>query len=166
MSHATFPAMPASLNGPPISKLRKSERQKAVLALKVAGLKNGEIAKQLAVDRKTIQRDLEDSVQATHAVESPLNILNDAISAILKTEERAQRYAELAINAKNEAVSLGALQRIDDLSGIVTEKERIRAKAAEPQEIQPLFVFAGTTSVQVSVSRPRTINAEVVDNKE
>ena len=136
--------MPHSLIDPHASKRRKvpqAQRKQEILALQVAGLTQTEIAQKLGVSRSSIVRDLEQLRPAQKAVNDRLSELQSEITAILPVKERAVKYAQLAKSAKNEAVSLGALQRIDDLDGIVTEKERIRAKRDEQPANQPMFVF-------------------------
>ena len=168
--------MSASTNAPVVSKrtriLSKDDRAKAVLALKVAGLKNGEIAQELGVNRKTIQRDLDESKAATEIIDSQLTQLNAAIAAILPMEQRAGKYVDLATNAKNEAVSLGALQRIDDLAGIVTQKELVRTRRDEAQQPQAMFMLPPGAQIAVSVTTtcsnptPKTVSdSAVIDVK-
>jgi transposase len=138
-------------------KVKKSERIKAAAALAVTGLTQQEIAKELGVSSKSIQRYQAESKDAIAVVNNALNNMTSEISQILSTKQRAEKYAKLAIDAKNEAVSLAALGRIDDLEGIVTEKERIRAKAHDSPQVTPLFVLPAGATVQVSVGRPRQV---------
>jgi hypothetical protein len=130
-------------------------------SLQIAGLTQQQIAEQLQVSRATIVHDLSDMHPAeTEAVEH-LKTLVSEIHAILPVEKRAQKYADLATKAKNEAVSLGALQRIDDLDGIVTEKERIRAKRDERPAIQALFMLAPGASIDFGGGTPQGESATI-----
>ncbi len=124
------------------TKLKPIARQKQVLALIAAGLTQKQIAAELGVSRASIARDCAELQPDTEQVEQRLQRLNQSIDQFVSVEQRARKYAELATKAKNEAVSLGALQRIDDLEGIVTDKERLRAKQSEQPANQAMFILA------------------------
>src|SRR4030095_3056262 len=61
--------------------------------------------------------------------------------------------AELAMRAKNEAVSLGALQRIDDLDGIVTQKELVRTRRGAQSSPQPMFMLPPGANIHFTVNQ-------------
>ena len=159
--------MSASITDKPAAirrnRLKGHDRAATVLALQVAGLKQREIASELGLDIRTVQRDIEKSSKAKAAISTSLDSLNAELESILTVKDRAGRYAELAIRAKNEAVSLGALQRIDDLGGIVTEKERLRAKTQAESAVQPMFVLPAGTEVRLSVGPAQP--QDVVDER-
>ncbi len=104
-------------------------------------------------------------------MESNLARLNTAIDRILSVDQKAEKYVALATTAKNEAVSLGALQRIDDLAGIVTEKELVRSKRNEPAAPTAMFSlppgtsisFSATTTGSVSTNKDGPINVTPLD---
>jgi len=143
----------------PAPKVKQRERKSQILALRAAGLTQTEIAKQFGVSRASIVRDFADLKPAADELDSRLNKLNSEISRVITVEARAKKYAKLATSAKNEAVSLGALQRIDDLDGIVTDKERLRAKQSE-QPNRPMFVFNGGLSIDFGGGTPQHIDKD------
>lgn len=127
----------------------------AALALKASGMQVKDIAAELGVDRKSIQRYTQESEAAAEVVESALKKLNNELEPLLTVKRRAEEYASLATTAKNEAVRLGTLQRIDDLAGIVTEKELVRSKRNEPASPQALFMLPPGTSISFSATTTR-----------
>ncbi len=146
--------MSASLNVPATTerqKLNKKQRESAVIALKSNGLNHQEIAAELGLDRRTVGRYVADLKPAQDVVERAVEVLNAQIAKHITVESRAKKYASLAKDAKNEAVSLGALQRIDDLAGIVTEKELVRSKRNDVPDSQPMFVLPAGAMISVTV---------------
>lgn len=139
-----------------VAKLKAPQRRQQILALQTAGFTQAEIAAQLHCSVSTIKNDLQVLAPAKSLAAAQLEVLNAAIGKVISVEERAQKYAQLATKAKNEAVSLGALQRIDDLDGIVTEKERIRAKRDDQPANQPMFVLPPGANVNVTIHQQRT----------
>lgn len=136
-------------------RIKSKDRSQAVLALRVAGLKQREIAQELGVELRTVQRDIHKAAAAQAVVRDTLSEMQAVLGETITVKTRAMRYAELATSAKNEAVSLGALQRIDDLQGIITEKERLRAKGADQAPVQPMFVLPAGSQVQVTLGMPQ-----------
>ena len=129
-------------------KLRiKSE----VTALLTKGIKYKQIAAMLGCSAQTVRRIADEVLPGIEQADSKLAVLTREVQQVINVKTRAARYAELATSAKNEAVSLGALTRIDDLEGIVTEKERLRLKQAEQKAYQPMFMLPAGTSVSVTV---------------
>ena len=137
----------------PRTKLTQPQRKALITTLQLQGLNQSDIARQLGCSRKTIVRDIAELRPSEKAQLDRAKSLIDEITCKLPTEKRAGKYVELATRAKNEAVSLAALQRIDDLEGIVTEKERIRAKAHQAPEPQPMFVLPAGAHVNVTVNQ-------------
>lgn len=142
-------------------KLNKRQREAATIALSANGLTQVKIAEELGIDRKTVARYLEESKPAEEVVRAAVVELNEQIAKFVTVEQRAQKYAALAKEAKNEAVSLGALQRIDDLAGIVTQKELVRTRRDEVSQPQAMFMMAPGTTVNVSVTPKQCINMQV-----
>lgn len=128
-------------------------RQPQILALQAAGLTLQQIADVFNVSIKSIQRDLEViSAAKQNFNTSTLDALMTPLRIAISPEQRAARYAELAISAKNEAVSLGALQRIDDLDGIVTQKELVRTRRDDAATtVQPMFILPANSHISVTV---------------
>lgn len=140
----------------PVVKRRKtpaSLRKPQILAMQTAGMTQTEIAEQLGVSRRSIVRDLEELQPAREQVEAVLSQLVNKIDSLHSVEESAENYVDLAKHAKNEAVRLATEDRISDFRGIITEKERIRAKAHQAPEPQPMFVLPAGAHVNVTVNQ-------------
>lgn len=152
--------MDISTNAIAPRKLPKHQREAAAIALAANGLTKSQIAKDLNIDRKTVARYIEENKPAAETVQRAIDDLNAEIAKHIKTPDRAEKYATLAKSAKNEAVSLAALQRIDDLAGIVTEKELVRSKRNEPASPQALFMLPPGTSISFSAT---TVTPKVTD---
>ncbi len=161
-----MPTMPHPLIDIADTKRRKVPshlRKPQILAMQAAGMTQVQIAETLGVSRASITRDLETIRPAQEAVREQCVALMTEITSMLPMKDRAVKYVELAKHAKNEAVSLGALQRIDDLDGIVTEKERIRAKSGTTSEVQPMFVLPQGCNLSVTVNR-NTMNVTAAND--
>lgn len=144
-----------------------AHRAQTVLAMSAAGLSQKEIATKLNVSSKTIQRDVQSVKPTLDEAKAYIEEYQNHFDVIYPLEDSALDYVELATNAKNEAVRLGAQQRIDDLRGIVTEKERIRAKQSEVPANQPMFVFQAGAKIDFGGVRIQKIDTPpVVDREE
>ena len=143
-------------------ELNTKHRQAAVIALTVKGWTQERIAKEFGVNRKTIQRDLDDIRPAQEIVASILDRAQAQLRATLPVEVRVDKLVETLADAKEwkqPGIALQVLQRMDAIDGLVTDSERMRSKAAEPQAIAPMFSLpAGATiSVTVSTSTERDV---------
>ncbi len=139
------------------SNLNPKQRATKIAALIASGMSQRDIAKTLNISRSTVQRDIEDIKPGIAEAKDLISEYNEHFDRLYPLEQSAEDYVDLARNAKNEAVRLGAQQRVDDLRGIVTEKERIRAKQSEQPANQPLFVFQ--SGAQISFG-PTTIGGD------
>lgn len=128
-------------------------RNQVIAMLAQPGITHADIAKALSCSVKTVSRISTQVKADINEADSKLATLSKEITAVISVKDRAKRYATLAKSAKNEAVSLGALQRIDDLDGIVTEKERMRAKRDEQPANQPMFVLPQGAMINVTVNQ-------------
>jgi hypothetical protein len=128
-------------------------RNQVVAMLSTPGITHNDIAKVLHCSTRTIKRIAREVRPDIAEADSKLVLLQREVNRVITVQQRAQKYADLATDAKNEAVSLGALQRIDDLDGIVTEKERIRAKRDERPANQPMFQLPAGTAVHVTINQ-------------
>ena len=134
----------------------KQEKQPEIVVLKAQGLTQREIAAQLGCSTATVNRSLKGQDEQVATIQQNLaNQLMTAIEKHISLESRAGKYADLALNAKNEAVSLASLTRIDDLQGIVTDRERMRIdKQTQAPQIQPMFMMPAGTEISVTVKAP------------
>src|SRR6185436_12046645 len=90
----------------------KQEKQPEIVVLKAQGLTQREIAAQLGCSTATVNRSLKGQDEQVATIQQNLaNQLMTAIEKHISLESRAGKYADLALNAKNEAVSLASLPR-------------------------------------------------------
>jgi hypothetical protein len=80
----------------------------------------------------------------------------------LPIQKRAELLAKIAKQNDSPFAQLKALKRADELDGIVTDVERLKArKTDEEREYQPMFVLPPGVSVDVVVNqRNLTINQQ------
>lgn len=131
------------------------KRTETALALAASGLTQKQIAEQLGVSKQTIHRDIASVKPALEEAESKIAAMQSELNLVISLKERAGKYAQLAKNAKNEAVSLAALGRIDDLEGIVTQKELVRTRRDEASQPAAMFMLPPGTNVSVTVNAPK-----------
>ena len=119
-----------------------------------AGATPTEIANILKVAPNTIRRITRELKADIDSTNSKLAELQREITSVITVKQRAEKYAALATSAKNEAVSLGALTRIDDIAGIVTDRERMRIdKQTSEPVIQPMFLLPAGAHVGITVNQ-------------
>ncbi len=131
-------------------------RNQVMALLTQPGITHKDIARSLKCSITTISRIAQQVKPDVAAIDAKLAALQSEIGKVISVKERATQYAELAKSAKNEAVSLGALQRIDDLDGIVTQKELVRTRRDEAAQPQPMFIMPSGSSVNVTINQRNT----------
>ena len=133
------------------AKVRQAQRQAAIVALQVAGLTQEQIAAKLGVCRQTITRDLQNLEPTTDQVASALDVARAHIRKVWPIPKIVDGMVSLGKTAKNEAVRLGAQSHGLDLHGVITDRERLRAKNSTPPAPQALFSLPAGTSISVTV---------------
>lgn len=101
-------------------------------------------------------------------VESLLSSLDGELSKRQNPAKIAENYVFLSEEAKNEAVRLGAQDRILELRGVITERERMRIeKQTQQPSNAPMFVLQAGSTINVSVGTPPgpsgSVSADVRD---
>ena len=134
------------------AKLRKQQ----ILALSAVGLTQTEIGAKLGVSRRSISRDLEDLKPSQQQVESLLSTINNELSELQKPRAIAENYVNLATKAVNESVRLGSQDRILELRGVISDRERLRIEKQQPQAPAPMFVFNGGLNIDFGGSRTQS----------
>jgi hypothetical protein len=128
-------------------------RTQVIAMLQTPGVKHTDIAAALHCSTRTVARISQEVARDLKDANDRLATLNREITKVVTVRQRAEKYANLATKAKNEAVSLAALQRIDDLEGIVTQKELVRTRQGGlGPEIQPMFMLPAGSQVNVTVT--------------
>lgn len=139
----------------PKPHIRAQSRIPAVAALLASGMTQQATADALGVTRSTVKRDM--AAGAREGAEAAISILARAqahIEVLMPIERRVEKYVDIAKDASNEGVSLAALMRLDDLDGIVTQKELVRTRRDEAYNVSgPMFVMAEGAQVNVTLNQ-------------
>lgn len=135
-------------------------RKTQILALEAAGLNQSQIAAKLGVSRRTIVQDLQEIKPAREQVSSLLSDIQSELAQLQTPKQIAENYVELAERAKNEAVRVGAQDKILELRDVVTTKELIRHKQVESPQNQPMFVFQAGAKIDFGGVRIDTTSSK------
>lgn len=136
------------------TKLKSAQRRAVIVALQAAGKTQTQIAKDLGVSRKTIVRDIADLKPAQEAVASILERAQRKIQELMPVEDRIQNYVQLLdVAKKTKQPSAGSqiLQRLDEIDGMTTDKDRMKAKQGDPAQAQPMFVLPPGARIAVAI---------------
>lgn len=136
-----------------------SRIEKKIVALAAANpsLTHAQIATMVDRSTKTVQRALHANRDVIEEVENDLlNELQSHLETLHTMEDAALNYVDLATSAKNEAVRLGAQDRILDIRGIITDKERLRSKGVEHAASAPMFALGAGAQVNVTIQQTVT----------
>lgn len=150
------------------ANLNPTQRAATIVALAASGISQRDIAKRLGISRSTVQRDLEDVKPSVEHAKDLVKAYNDQFDKLYTIEESALDYVDQAKNDKNGAVKLAARQRIDDLRGIITDKERLRTRSGDQPANQPMFVFQAGAKIDfggLTVQRSDTPYIDVSPEK-
>ena len=135
------------------TKLTPTQRAATIVALSASGMTQRDIATKLGISRSTVVRDLEDLKPAQEQAASILTQLVSAIDDLHTIQDSAMNYADLAKSAKNEAVRLAAENVIQDLRGVVPEKDRLRYRQIDSGGNQPMFVLPPGASLNFTFNQ-------------
>ncbi len=131
-------------------------RKAQILALQTAGMTQNEIASKLGVSRSTIAADLIELRPAKEQVNTLLSDLQSELAELQTPKQIAVNYVALATNANNEAVRVGAQDRVLELRGVITERERLRTKQPDSSANQPMFILPAGCNVAVTFNQSST----------
>lgn len=148
-------------------------REKQILALAAAdpSLSHKQLAELTQCSTKTIQRALKRNAPTLDEIDSKLRAVQARIQEVLPAEKRVDAYVEMLNVAKvTKQPSAGAaiLTRLDDLDGIITDKERLRTRSGEQPANQPMFVFQAGAKIDfggLTVQRTDTPYIDVAPEK-
>ena len=142
-----------------VATRRKAGRKATVAALVGSGkLTQEQIAQSLGVTRATIARDVAEIAPALLTAKTVLQRMQGEIEKLLPAEQRVQEYVNSLEQAKasnQPSAGLQILARLDAIDGLVTDVERLRTKAVEPQAIVPMFSLPAGASISVTVTSER-----------
>lgn len=122
-------------------------RAQAIALLSRPGISHEAIAASLNCSVRTIRRISAELRPHLPAIDAKLAELQSQIGQRLTIPDRAAKYVKIVTETTNDQIALNALQRIDDLDGIVTEKERLRRQPIQSPAPGPMFVFPSGTHI-------------------
>jgi hypothetical protein len=135
-------------------------RRRKVIALfsdPTAAPKVEDVAKALGVSAKTVARDLKTVRPDMKEAQGKLEEYQTQIQTHLPIRKRAELLADIAKQNDSPFAQLKALERADELDGIITDVERLKARKAVDSDRQPppLFVLPEGTHVQVTINQQK-----------
>jgi len=157
---------------------RKRARRDRILTIRAANpqLTQPQIAKLAGVSPRTVATVIKESRLAIAEATNALGDYQQRLRQIVTIQERAETLCKIARNEKSPREQLKALVRIDDLDGIVTEKDRLRyAMSTIERNTQALFQLPAGATISIGFSslqgaeEPECIDvkaSEVEDHKE
>ena len=102
-----------------------------------------DVAKVLGVSVKTVERDLKTVRPAMKEAQGSLEAYQMQFKKRLPIEKRAELVAGIAKNKTNPFAQLKAIERADELDGIVTDVERMKARRDDsPTQSGAMFILA------------------------
>jgi hypothetical protein len=126
-----------------------------------------DVAKVLGVSEKTVTRDLKTVRPDMKEAQGRLEAYQTQLQKHLPIEKRAELVANIAKRTDSPFAQLKAIERADELDGIVTDVERMKARRNDqPSEPAPMFVLNravnfnmfGPTSVRTDDNSPAMRN--------
>jgi hypothetical protein len=116
------------------------------------GLTHEEIAKAIGCSTKTMQRVSKEIRPDVQEAEAKLAEYQTLLSKRLLIRDRVELYTKIAKEAdSNPFAAMRALERADELDGILTAKDQIKRPSQGPQEYRPMFQFSSDTKIQVNI---------------
>ena len=110
------------------------EKRIVALATSNPSLTQKQIAQHVGRSTKTVQRALKANAGVVEQAQNDLlGDMQSAFSILQSAEDAALNYVELATAANNESVKLNAQDKILELRGVITEKERRRLDKEKDQ---------------------------------
>ncbi len=125
-------------------------------------------AASLGVGRRTIVRDLAQMKPSIDAIADQLTRAQVKLEKLMPVEKRIEGYVEfvnLAKKTNQPAAGASILTRMDVISGIVPEVERIRAHKDTPLQPQAMFMLPAGTNVSVTVNTSKQQDLRVINAK-
>src|SRR5262249_35933520 len=107
-----------------------------------------DVAKALGVSVKTVERDLKMVRPDMKEAQGKLEAYQTQLQKHLPIKKRVELIADIAKDKKNRFAQLKAIERADDIDGIIPEIERLKVRRNdEPGDNRPLIVFKGGMNI-------------------
>jgi hypothetical protein len=115
-------------------------------------LTHDDIARTVGCSTKTVQRVAREIKPDVDEALSKLEEYQTLFNKHLPIENRVELYTQIANKAdSNPFAAMKALERADDIDGILTAKDEVRRPSQESGETRPMFILPAGTRISVSV---------------
>jgi hypothetical protein len=116
-------------------------------------LTHGDIAKTVGCSTKTVQRIARDTKPDVDEALSKLEEYQTLLNKHLPITQRVELITKIAQKAEsNPFAAMRALERIDDLDGILTAKDEVRRPTRDSGETRPMFILPAGTHISLTVN--------------
>jgi hypothetical protein len=131
-------------------------------------LTHEDIARTVSCSTKTVQRIAKEIKPDVDEALSKLEEYQTLLNKHLPIENRVELYTTIANKAdSNPFAAMRALERVDDLDGILTSKDEARRPSQESGETRPMFILPPGTHISVNVKTPdNAIDVTSIGNSE
>ena len=134
--------------------VRREGMKTRIVALLGSGAKYADIAAAVGCSKRTVIRVAKEIRPELEEVTGLLAEYQTLLRKRMPIRERVELYDKIARKVdRNPFAAMRALERIDDLDGILPAKDRARRDQESPQEPQPMFVLPAGAQVCVNVIR-------------
>lgn len=166
--------VPSGNEPPKLAYAPTKSLSRQILALKAnpAIQTHTQIAEILGVSNQTVTRHVKALEADIEQANSKLDEYQRVFLGSFAITDRANRLIELAKQSESPHVALQSLLRLDDLDGIVTEKDRLRAinQPSSHEFNTPMFMLMPGSNVSVRMTKDGhsagTVELQVSDSKD
>jgi len=117
-------------------------------------LTHAKIAKTVGCSTKTVQRVAKDIRPDLAEIDAKLEEYGRLVHERLPIRDRVELYERIARKADhNPFAAMRALERVDDLDGILTTKDRQKERREEPPSA-PMFILPPGSTISTAPRRP------------
>ena len=149
-----------------IVHLTKSQKKRTQIInlLGNPNLTRAQIAKAVGVSTKTVQRTAKEIKPDVEEAEQKLAEYQILLQEKLPIQDRVDLYDQIARKAgTNPFAAMKAIQRADDLDGILTAKDALKQPHEETREHRPMFNLPSGTNVIVNITKRADPEPEYID---
>jgi hypothetical protein len=130
-----------------------------IIACLGSGMNHTEIAKTIGCSTKTVQRFAKSIKPAMKDIADSLSEYQRLLRERLPIKKRVEIYSEIAQKVKsNPFAAMRALERIDDLDGVLTAKDETRRPSQDVGEMRPMFILPEGCRISVEAKVPDAID--------
>jgi hypothetical protein len=127
-------------------------------------LTHGDIARTVGCSTKTVQRVAKEIKPDADEALSKLEEYQTLLNKHLPIKNRVELITKIAKKAdSNPFAAMRALERADDLDGIITARDESRRPSQDSGETRPMFILPAGTHINVTVNPIESEKPEEID---